>query len=59
MLEIDSLEKQNQSNLIFYYEKELKMILNGASIHDIFSLSESRHLRNNGMRARNIAKKKV
>ena len=49
MLEMDSLEKQNQANLIFYYEKELKKILNGAYIHDIFSLSESRHLRNNGI----------
>ena len=44
-----SFEKQNIVNLIAFYEAELKLVLEGASIDEVFNVSERKKLRGKGI----------
>jgi hypothetical protein len=45
MSEKESLEKLNFLNLIKFYEDELRAILDGNSVHDVFNQNERSKLR--------------
>ena len=41
----ESLEEQSFKNLIKYYENDLRRILNGASVNDVFEFADRKTLR--------------
>jgi hypothetical protein len=45
MSDKDSLDEQNIINLIKFYERELRLVLEGASIDEVFNESERKKLR--------------
>ncbi len=49
MSDKDSLEKQNINNIIEFYKAELRAVLEGASVTEIFIDSERKKLRNKGI----------
>jgi hypothetical protein len=49
MSDKDSLEEQNLTNLIEFYEEELRLVLEGASVNEIFVDSVRKKLRNKGI----------
>ena len=49
MSDKDSLEKQNITNLIEFYKAELRLVLEGASLEEVFNAKERRRLRVNGI----------
>ena len=49
MSDKDSLEKQNNANLIEFYKAELRLVLEGASAEEVFNEKERRRLRVNGV----------
>ncbi len=49
MSDKDSLEKQNITNLIEFYKTELRLVLEGASVDEIFNKVERRKLRSMGV----------
>ena len=49
MSDKDSLEEQNIINLIEFYEAELRLVLEGASLNEIFTDSERKKMRNKGI----------
>jgi hypothetical protein len=44
-----SLEEQNITNLIEFYEAELRKVIEGASVEEVFNSSERMKLRNKGI----------
>ena len=50
----ESAQKQNITNLIEFYKVELRLVLEGASVDDVFNLSEQRRLKGNGARGSRI-----
>ena len=49
MSDDDSLEKQNIANLIEFYKAELKQVLEGVSVDEVFDKVERRRLRGSGV----------
>ena len=49
MAEKVSLEEQNITNLIEFYEAELRLVLEGASVNETFNESERIKLRKKGI----------
>jgi hypothetical protein len=49
MSDKDSLKEQNVINLIGFYAAELRSVLEGSSIDDVFSDSEKKRLRSKGI----------
>ena len=49
MSDKDSLEEQNITNLIEFYEAELRLVLEGASVDEVFNASERKKLRSQGV----------
>jgi hypothetical protein len=49
MSDKDSLEEQNMTNLIEYYEAELRLVLEGASVDEVFNASDRKRLRDKGV----------
>ena len=49
MLDEDSLREQSLTNLIGFYEEELKQIFKGVSVEELFTESERKMLRNKGI----------
>jgi hypothetical protein len=49
MSDKDSLEKQNITNLIEFYEAELRLVLEGTSAEEVFNKKERRRLRVKGI----------
>ncbi len=49
MSDVESLEEQNIINIIVFYKAELKLILEGAPIDEVFNDSERRRLRGKGI----------
>jgi hypothetical protein len=49
MSDKDSLEEQNITNLISFFEAELRLVLKGAPINEIFKNSERIKLRKEGI----------
>ena len=49
MSDKDSLEEQNIENLIGFYERELKLALDGASLEEVFDASLRKKLRDKGV----------
>ncbi len=45
MLDKDSLEEQNITNLIEFYEVELRLVLAGASVDEVFNAPDRKRLR--------------
>ncbi len=51
MSDNDFLEKQNKINLIGYYTRKLRLVLEGASVDEVFDKVERRKLRRSGILA--------
>ena len=49
MSDKDSFEAQNITNLIVFYKAELKLVLEGASVDEVFTKVELRRLRGKGV----------
>lgn len=49
MSDMDSLEEQNIVNLIEFYEAELRLVLEGTSVDEVFDKVERRRLRSSGV----------
>ena len=49
MAEKGSFDEQNLVNLIKFFERELKMVLDGKSAEEVFTSPERRRLRNRGV----------
>jgi hypothetical protein len=49
MSDVESLEEQNIINLIEFYERELRLVLEGAPVDEVFKDSERKRLRGNGI----------
>ena len=49
MSDKDILEKQNITNLIEFYEAELRLVIEGASVDEVFNVSERKRLRSMGV----------
>ncbi len=49
MSDKDSLEEQNITNLIEFYEAELRLVLAGASVDEVFNASDRKRLRDKGI----------
>jgi len=49
MSDLDSLEKQNIANLIEFYKVELRLVLEGTSVEEVFNESERKQLRSKGV----------
>ncbi len=49
MSDKDSFEAQNITNIIEFYKAELKLVLEGASVDEVFTKVERRRLRGKGV----------
>ena len=49
MSDKDSFERQNITNLIEFYEAELKQVLEGESVDEVFDKVERKRLRGSGV----------
>jgi len=49
MSDMESFEEQNITNLIEFFEAELRLVLEGASVEEVFNSSERTKLRNKGI----------
>ncbi len=49
MSDKDYLEKQNIVNLIEFYEAELRLVLEGAPVDEVFNASDRKRLRDKGI----------
>ncbi len=49
MSDKDSFEEQNITNVIEFYKAELRLVLEGASIDEVFTKVELRRLRGKGV----------
>ncbi len=49
MSDKDSLEKQSITNLIEFYKAELRLVLEGTSVEEVFNKVERRRLRSKGV----------
>ena len=49
MSDKDFLEKQNITNLIEFYKAELRLVLEGTSVEEVFNKVERRRLRSKGV----------
>ncbi len=49
MSDMESFEEQNINNVISYYKAELRRVLEGASVEEVFNASERKQLRSKGI----------
>ncbi len=49
MSDVESFEEQNVNNVISYYKAELRLVLEGASVEEVFNASERKQLRSKGI----------
>ena len=55
MSDKDSLVEQNIANLIEFYKEELRLVLEGSSIKEVFNDSERKKLRSKGILRFNVS----